>query len=85
MQVTISLTSPLMREDPAPEKEEKAGDKAAEKGQRSQAFSPINALCLPKLKLRNGTFNQAHRLSPKCGRYRRITLVSPLPALEGMK
>uniref|UniRef100_A0A4W5N3X4 DZF domain-containing protein n=1 Tax=Hucho hucho TaxID=62062 RepID=A0A4W5N3X4_9TELE len=32
MQVTISLTSPLMREDPAPEKEEKAGDKAAEKG-----------------------------------------------------
>ncbi|XP_028977462.2 zinc finger RNA-binding protein isoform X1 [Esox lucius] len=32
MQVTISLTSPLMREDPVPEKEEKAGDKAAEKG-----------------------------------------------------
>uniref|UniRef100_A0AAZ3QH21 Zinc finger RNA-binding protein n=1 Tax=Oncorhynchus tshawytscha TaxID=74940 RepID=A0AAZ3QH21_ONCTS len=27
MQVTISLTSPLMREDPAPDKEEKAGDK----------------------------------------------------------
>lgn len=34
MQVTISLTSPVMREDPAPApgKEEQAGTKAAEKG-----------------------------------------------------
>lgn len=34
MQVTISLTSPVMREDPAPapNKEEQAGAKAAEKG-----------------------------------------------------
>lgn len=32
MQVTISLTSPLMREDTAAEKEKQAGGKAAEKG-----------------------------------------------------
>ncbi|KAM4629215.1 zinc finger RNA-binding protein isoform 2-T2 [Polymixia lowei] len=32
MQVTISLTSPLMREDPATEKDKQAGGKAAEKG-----------------------------------------------------
>ncbi|KAM9384085.1 zinc finger RNA-binding protein isoform 2-T2 [Pholidichthys leucotaenia] len=32
MQVTISLTSPLMREDPAAEKDKQAGGKAAEKG-----------------------------------------------------
>ncbi|KAJ8408252.1 hypothetical protein AAFF_G00256660 [Aldrovandia affinis] len=32
MQVTVSLTSPLMREDPAAEKDTKAGDQAAEKG-----------------------------------------------------
>ncbi|XP_028857212.1 zinc finger RNA-binding protein isoform X2 [Denticeps clupeoides] len=31
MQVTVSLTSPVMREDSPPNKEEKAGDKAAEK------------------------------------------------------
>lgn len=32
MQVTISLTSPLMREDPATEKDKQAAGKAAEKG-----------------------------------------------------
>ncbi|XP_056132014.1 zinc finger RNA-binding protein isoform X1 [Lampris incognitus] len=32
MQVTISLTSPLMREDPAAEKDKQAGGKSAEKG-----------------------------------------------------
>ncbi|XP_037326558.2 zinc finger RNA-binding protein isoform X4 [Pungitius pungitius] len=32
MQVTISLTSPLMREDPATEKDKQAGGKTAEKG-----------------------------------------------------
>ena len=32
MQVTISLTSPLMREDPASEKDKQAEGKAAEKG-----------------------------------------------------
>ncbi|XP_072294010.1 zinc finger RNA-binding protein isoform X2 [Eucyclogobius newberryi] len=32
MQVTICLTSPLMREDPAAEKDKQAGGKAAEKG-----------------------------------------------------
>nr|XP_043900265.1 zinc finger RNA-binding protein isoform X6 [Solea senegalensis] len=32
MQVTISLTSPLMREDPASEKDKQAGGKSAEKG-----------------------------------------------------
>ncbi|KAL1023294.1 hypothetical protein UPYG_G00038800 [Umbra pygmaea] len=32
MQVTISVTSPLMREEPVPEMEEQAGDRAAEKG-----------------------------------------------------
>ncbi|XP_020780432.1 zinc finger RNA-binding protein [Boleophthalmus pectinirostris] len=32
MQVTICLTSPLMREDPASEKDKQAGGKAAEKG-----------------------------------------------------
>ncbi|KAJ8278606.1 hypothetical protein COCON_G00056720 [Conger conger] len=32
MQVTVSLTSPLMREDPAAEKDAKAGEKPAEKG-----------------------------------------------------
>lgn len=32
MQVTISLTSPLMREDTAAEKDKQAGGKAAEKG-----------------------------------------------------
>lgn len=38
MQVTISLTSPLMREDPASDKDKQAGGKPAEKGQRSQSF-----------------------------------------------
>lgn len=32
MQVTISLTSPLMREDTAAEKDKQAGGRAAEKG-----------------------------------------------------
>lgn len=32
MQVTISLSSPLMRDDPAAETDKQAGGKAAEKG-----------------------------------------------------
>lgn len=32
MQVTISLTSPVMREDPAPSPEEQAGHELPEKG-----------------------------------------------------
>ncbi|XP_030640401.1 zinc finger RNA-binding protein [Chanos chanos] len=36
MQVTISLTSPVMREDPAPSPDDKAGDKTPEKGAKEK-------------------------------------------------
>ncbi|XP_069042193.1 zinc finger RNA-binding protein isoform X3 [Lepisosteus oculatus] len=44
MQVTISLTSPLMRGDSATEKEEKAGDKTAEKGVAESEPDPPDVL-----------------------------------------
>ncbi|XP_066552280.1 zinc finger RNA-binding protein isoform X2 [Amia ocellicauda] len=44
MQVTISLTSPLMREDSATEEEEKAGDKAAEKEEAVSEPDPPDVL-----------------------------------------
>ncbi|KAF7667819.1 hypothetical protein LDENG_00043020 [Lucifuga dentata] len=42
MQVTISLTSPLMREDPAAERDKQAGGKAAEKGMAEK--DPLDVL-----------------------------------------
>ena len=39
MQVTISLTSPLMREDPAADRDKQAAGEAAEKGQRGPQLS----------------------------------------------
>ncbi|XP_064865742.1 zinc finger RNA-binding protein-like isoform X4 [Oncorhynchus nerka] len=49
MQVTISLTSPLMREDPAPDKEEKAGDKAAEKDMPHETMTTMEVLSYVKM------------------------------------
>ncbi|KAG7487968.1 hypothetical protein MATL_G00028980 [Megalops atlanticus] len=64
MQVTISLTSPLMREDPAAEKDAKAGDKAAEKGAAEAETDPPDVLdkrkCLESLAaLRHAKWFQA--------------------------
>ncbi|XP_036376576.1 zinc finger RNA-binding protein isoform X4 [Megalops cyprinoides] len=64
MQVTISLTSPLMREDPAAEKDAKAGDKAAEKGVAEAETDPPDVLdkkkCLESLAaLRHAKWFQA--------------------------
>ncbi|XP_041086780.1 zinc finger RNA-binding protein-like isoform X2 [Polyodon spathula] len=64
MQVTISLTSPLMREDSATEKDEKAGDKAAEKGTLASEPDPSDVLnkqkCLDSLAaLRHAKWFQA--------------------------
>ncbi|KAG5850776.1 hypothetical protein ANANG_G00086040 [Anguilla anguilla] len=64
MQVTVSLTSPLMREDPAAETDTKAGEKPAEKGTPEVETDPLDVLdrkkCLESLAaLRHAKWFQA--------------------------